>query len=272
MKLGIVTPYDSANYGAYLQAYASKVFLESMGHEVFFIQFRTEEERKDVFFKPVTSLKGMIRTIQQGKYNKLMYNVMSEALDLFTVINPSEIRGLKLDAVILGSDEIWNINVKTFQNPYFYGMNLGIDNRLAYAPSMGNADLCDFKNFPEIIEGLRQIKIIGVRDRNTQSIVDGICGKLSQIVCDPTCLLDAAEYNFGHQHFIKEKYILVYSYNVNSAFREYLKKYAKQRNLKLVAVCMYQSWCDYNICCSPLECGVCFYHNIPWDDIYFNAA
>ena len=50
MRIGIITPYDSANCGAFLQAYASKIFLENQGHKVFFIKWRTDKERKKEYF------------------------------------------------------------------------------------------------------------------------------------------------------------------------------------------------------------------------------
>lgn len=50
MKITIVTPYDSANYGAYLQALANKIFLEELGHSVFFYKWRSPKEKKTTFF------------------------------------------------------------------------------------------------------------------------------------------------------------------------------------------------------------------------------
>ena len=50
MKVGIVTVYDSNNFGSYLQAYALKKVIEKLGHNVYFIKFRTEKEAKKVFF------------------------------------------------------------------------------------------------------------------------------------------------------------------------------------------------------------------------------
>ena len=49
MKITIVTPYDSANYGAYLQALANKIFLEELGHSVFFYKWRSPKKRKQLF-------------------------------------------------------------------------------------------------------------------------------------------------------------------------------------------------------------------------------
>ena len=59
MKIGIVTPYDSANCGAYLQAYANKCFLEKNNYNVCFIQWRNEQsenqecsEKRNIFLNP----------------------------------------------------------------------------------------------------------------------------------------------------------------------------------------------------------------------------
>lgn len=57
MKITIVTPYDSANYGAYLQALANKIFLEELGHSVFFYKWRSPKKRKQLFLEKRTLLK-----------------------------------------------------------------------------------------------------------------------------------------------------------------------------------------------------------------------
>ena len=51
----------------------------------------------------------------------------------------------------------------------------------------------------------------------------------------------------------KDKYMIVYSYSVPKEHQVYLKRYARKNNLKLVSICLYQSWCDLNINCHPLE-------------------
>lgn len=48
-------------------------------------------------------------------HNAHKYHVFSDALDIFHEIDENELSAMEL--AILGSDEIWNINVNTFQNP-----------------------------------------------------------------------------------------------------------------------------------------------------------
>ena len=42
MKLGVVTIYNGANFGAYLQAYALKKYLEEKGHRVEHLKINSE--------------------------------------------------------------------------------------------------------------------------------------------------------------------------------------------------------------------------------------
>ena len=57
MKIAIVTPYDSANCGAYLQAYANKCFLEKNNHNVCFVQWRNRKQRKKEYFSKPNTIK-----------------------------------------------------------------------------------------------------------------------------------------------------------------------------------------------------------------------
>ena len=61
MKIAIVTPYDSANCGAYLQAYANKCFLEKNNHNVCFVQWRNRKQRKKEYFSKPNTIKELIR-------------------------------------------------------------------------------------------------------------------------------------------------------------------------------------------------------------------
>ena len=49
--------------------------------------------------------------------------------------------------------------------------------------------------------------------------------------------------------------LLLYTYNftIQNWTRDYVIRYAREKNLKLVSVGFYFSWCDYNVNCSPLE-------------------
>ena len=51
MKITVVTPYDSSNYGAYLQAFCLKYYLEKEGHEVVHVPTRDAEYVRNLYYR-----------------------------------------------------------------------------------------------------------------------------------------------------------------------------------------------------------------------------
>lgn len=252
MKVCVITPFDSANYGAFLQAYASKKFLEKQGNEVSFLKWRNEEERKNEFFVKPNGIKARFRYYQKYRFLKQRYSIFTEALDVFNI---EELCNLNhYDTVIIGSDEVWNINVSKFQKAYFYAQDIpSTVKKMAYAPSVAEASLTDFLGYPSQSDGLKSISLIGARDEETKYIYKAITGKDVNIVCDPTLLLTEGEWDLPDYENKFGKYILVYSYDIPKGHRTLLKEVAKRQGCKLIALGLYQSWCDINISCGPME-------------------
>ena len=252
MKVNIITPYDSANYGAFLQAYASKIFLENLGFDVCFLRWRDEDERRKEFFNVPKGFKAKIRYYQKYRFLKNKYKVFNQAKEIFNVVEANQIK--QSEMVLIGSDEVWNIKSPKFQKECFYALNINNDvKKLAYAPSAADCTIGDFEKFPNLSKGMKDIILVGARDKKTQRIYNSVTGKKTEIVCDPTLLIDMSEWEFPEIKNIYGKYILVYAYSIPKEQRKMLKKVAKERNCKLIAVGLYKSWCDMNICCNPLE-------------------
>ena len=102
MKIAIVTPYDSANCGAYLQAYANKCFLEKNNHNVCFVQWRNRKQRKKEYFSKPNTIKELIRYVQRYPFLCTRYKCMTKALEEFNVQKNIS----NIDCIIVGSDEI----------------------------------------------------------------------------------------------------------------------------------------------------------------------
>ena len=95
----------------------------------------------------------------------------------------------KLDLILLGSDEIWNVCTPVFRKPVFYGEEAWKAPTAAFAVSAGRAKYEDFLRYPDIIERIKRIPEIFVRDKSTMDIVEKITGECPKIVCDPTFLV-----------------------------------------------------------------------------------
>ena len=250
MNIGIVTVQDSANFGSYLQAYALKKVLENKGHRVFFIKTRSEREVKKVFYGTIRHPKSFFRNYF---FNRKKYKVFFEDRKYFQELEVTDIDKNKLDIILIGSDELWNVRTPTLANEKFYGINIPVKRKIAFAISCGKAEPKDYKKYPELIQGMKELEDIFVRDKKTQENIKKILNKDCEMVCDPTFLLDVREFDKEYEVPIKEKYLLVYSYYFTDQEQEYIKRFAKEKNLIIVSACFKHKFCDKCIICSPLQ-------------------
>lgn len=258
MKIGIITVPDAANFGSFLQAYSLQIILEKLGHDVCFIDgWDSEYVRKlyDNWIPKKRHLKHPFIFIGKNLFWKKerQYFLEDQKKLKFAGGKGADDCGL----VLLGSDEIWNVKTDVFTRMAFYGE--GYQNVAAFAVSAGEAKYADFLQYPHIIEQIRSIEDIYVRDDNTADVVEKITGKTPLKVCDPTFLTDAEELNapIDNEYLKENRYIAVYSYSMSISKKnvDIIKKYAKSIGCKLVSAGMYNQWCDYNLLCTPLQFG-----------------
>lgn len=250
MKIGIITVHDSANFGSYLQAFALKTTLEEMGHDVEFIRTRTRKEAKKVF---MGSKKNLIQYVKSYTTNLEKYNIFVEDINDLPEINEEEVNPTTIDLIIIGSDELWNVRKKVFTRPCFYGMNQKNISKITYAVSIGQAILEDFKKYSNLVQGIKEIDSILVRDTISKNVIEELTQKQIAIVCDPTFLIDLEKFEKPYQNPVKQDYILIYSYNFTKKQEKNIKKFAKENNLAIVSVCLKHNWSDFHINCSPKE-------------------
>lgn len=255
MKIGIVTVHDSANYGSFLQAYALYHVLKKWGHEVYFIRTR-EKEYIDNIFCPKTGKKNWlmhpVREMKRKKQNDEKYRQFKLEWEEFKVLEKWD--DIKLDKIILGSDEIWNVTAEVFRREIFYGM--GMKDVITYAVSVGAARTADLQKFPHLVGAIKALDTFLVRDINTQVLVKELTGKEAKMVCDPTFLLPVNSYVSKSKLPARkgtERYMVVYSYAFKEEFKNNIVRFARENNLKIVAACMNFDWCDEFVNASPMK-------------------
>lgn len=256
MKIGILTVHDVDNFGSYLQAYGLMRTLESMGHEVYFLRGYSRKEARGMFYRirpygrEYLQLPAFLyRNFKGWKKHRLFLKDLEQLREL------EQYDPQKLDLVILGSDEIWNINTYLFKERIFYGE--GMSPVMAYAPSIGNATVQDLATIPA--ELFRRMDPILVRDGRTQEFIRSL-GIESPRVCDPAILADTAIFRRSYRHrLMKAPYLLVYAYGheISEQMRGHILAFARSRGLKVISVGFKLDWCDGAIICSPLDfCAV----------------
>ena len=246
MKIGIVTVYDAiTNIGSYLQAYSMKTVLEQLGNEVVFIE-------KEPLWKSITSCALKInpkRAILHRLKRCVNYYFAAKH---FSFVNYSNIENEKLDLLLFGSDEIWNLENPYFKDKLFWGKGISSIPKVAYAVSMGSLSQQTINQNINLVNEVNNFKSICVRDMHTQKLVQSICGKCFPVVCDPTFLVSSDIFSFPCK-LPKQKYLLVYSYGVDKNLEKKIRNYATTHNLKIVSAFFWHICCDMTITCSPFE-------------------
>ena len=272
-KVGIITHYDVHNHGAHLQLYALVKCLAKLGYEAKALRFQKNydfmggAEAGKKYNISIKSIPTYIKYTFSNGIDRTVYNIRKrKTLASFRasheLIGDYYSEAKNLDAVVISSDEIFSIEAGP--NPWYYGIGVPCDFEISYAASFGPTTLkmIEEHNVASMVEaGLRNLKHIAVRDRNSAEIVEHYIGKKPTIVCDPVLLYDFPEQlkqgaieEFKKAH--SEKYCIVYSYDYNmndDQTVKTIKEYASKRGLKIYSVGYFHKWCDKNFDVDPLD-------------------
>ena len=146
--------------------------------------------------------------------------------------------GKRYDAVVCGSDQVWNPDITGRDLSYFLDF-CGLEtDRISYAPSFGVESLP--QTFGEAAKKeLLRFSHISVREEAGQNIIRELTGREAQLVIDPTLLLDSQEwttYEKAHPS-AKGEYILFYTVRTaNDTLWRYCRNLAKKCNLKILRI------------------------------------
>ena len=265
MKIGIITHYNVHNHGALLQLYALKSVLEKENNIVRALTFKKNfdfmesgiDKKYDISVK---SLFWYLSYVCKIGLKRTFFNIRKKnILDKFKrpLIGEYYSRAKNLDAVFIGSDEVFSIEAGI--NPFFFGIGVPCSNIYTYAACCGPTDLqmIKEKHMEHLIKaGLEDIKKLSVRDENTFNIVSSLTNKHIDVVCDPVILYGYADEIEKAERKIKDDYLLIYAYDNNMNEPEETKKiiaFARKNNLKVISVGFYHKWCDKCVDGSPID-------------------
>lgn len=265
MDIGILTYYGVHNHGAVLQANGLQQVLKNMGHNVRFLSFeRSYEyisaEQTKKYKLGLSSIPFYFKYMLEKGAGNILYNYKKRnTLKAFrsSVFNlDTSYDAFQGDAVVIGSDEVFSLEIG--YNPMMYGYGLKAKKVASYAGSFGPTTLKEIEQKGKtdaIKHGFEQFNAISVRDQNSQSVIKELCNKEVPLVCDPVIL-------YGYKNEMNQfkpsvqGYIVIYAYDnrMNDAAEvQAIKAYAKERGLKIYSVGYYHKWCDRNIDASPVE-------------------
>ncbi len=227
MKIGILTYQRAENYGALLQAYALKTYLQCKGHEISFVDYwpKYHVEHYRLFsihrFKKMTisiKVKYLISLLLWGfpsflrKYRLTRFMHHELCLDKTIKYQNDNDSTEKYDVVIYGSDQIWrrqDIHNNEYNPWYFGSANIVAAKKITYAASMGIINP-DEKEIGLMTKWLKAFNYLSVREKDLQLFLHQI-GFESYLVIDPTFLLPKQEWKKLFKSRKEERYILFYN-------------------------------------------------------------
>jgi hypothetical protein len=260
-KVAIVSCYFKKNYGSMLQAFATQKILDQLGYEniTICIDGIAREIRnaklKHYFFQlsDLEVIKGKLGFIKRFIFKKINKNLKNNIEIRDKMFNQFKNTHFKISkkinsryeltqycknfsSVLVGSDQLWlpsNIDAD------YYTLSFVPDeiNKIAYATSFGMSEIPKRQwGIARIF--LNRINHISVREEAGKKIVKEVANKEIPIVCDPTLLFTAEQWeeDFPVEKKIMEKYIFCYFLGNNPTQRELVHKIKELTGFKIVAL------------------------------------
>ena len=271
MSIGILTYHTSDNYGSVLQAYALQKHINKYTDcEV--IDYRKNEVIKLYkIFKPLTCRYNILSNIysmfflsallsRKRSYEDFRLTEINLSSKCYTSKDSLEYDINAYNALISGSDQVWNFDIVDFDTSYMLDFPKYRGKRFAYAASMGPKakDASDFKKYRELID---KFDVVTVREKTALETVAKTTSKAASLVIDPVFLLDKSEWeSLGHKSKIDTSDDYIFCYfpgGVSKSMEAFSKKLAKQYNSKRILVM--PEWKNF------FRSGKKLYDCSPWD-------
>lgn len=259
-KIGILSSWGVPNYGSFWQMYALRqaaadLCPEAEVRQIAYLHRTHYGMYYDLFWKPNGHwpvsryfYKCLLQRLAHYDELKETRKFLSyyEAIPHTEPLQGDDLKRFHFDAVLLGSDIIWDYSIEAFgHDPFLFGV--GIDSKVivSYAPSFGTVKK-DRTPPDYVVQGLKRLKHISVRDQNSADLVKQYTGKEAEVVIDPTFLID---FDRIQQIYRREEapYIVVYGSHFSEALIQGAVDYAKAHGLKLICLdsgCDRFDWCD----------------------------
>ena len=201
-KVGVLTTHRANNFGSQLQAFALSRYLDSMpGVDCQIIEYIPPNSDLGSYL-PARSMKDVVRNglvfLRKRRYDiwtSSMQQFVAEHMvtseKVYTDETLAELSD-EFDAVVCGSDQIWNPELRDASLSFFLPQPTGL-RKVAYAPSMGSGSFTvDERSV--VSAALADFHRLSVRDKRSHEIISHLTDKDISIVVDPSLLLEPAVY------------------------------------------------------------------------------
>lgn len=264
MKVGLVPLlYDEYNYGGVLQFYALQRILKSNNIECDILFFNNDEKvsyyELPAGKKILLNVKIAIYGCFDGKSNIIDENIRKRKLKIdefkrqyySPVINETNISYSEYDAIVCGSDQIWNPNWA--RRRCFLEFVPDEINKVIYAASLGCESMSKEQK-AQFEPRIERLQYVSVREQSGKAILDSfIKDKDIKVVLDPTLLLLPEDWNNIVVEPKEKGYVFTYFLGKYDDKIEYIGEFAKRKGLKIINIPFASGEKNDDVCFGDLQ-------------------
>ena len=219
MKVGIVTLFNVANYGALLQAYGLYSTVKALGHEPILLEI------------PISKTNRFLRWIKTNTVELQFNRFIKEFLPNNTKDLTSDV-----DVYLVGSDQVWNPQIVDDKlNLYMLSFVSDCKPKYSYASSIG------LKQYPPEIDRvaianlLNRFERITIRETDGKSLLKNDFNIDSEVVLDPSCLI-SDKTSLLDKYYLSEasNKIVTYKLVQDLSWRKYTKSLQVRFNYQVL--------------------------------------
>lgn len=258
-KIGTLTFHIAHNYGAVLQAYALPKAVQSIGYDCEIIHYcfpyiyrwghveRLKELCRNYgfIFGSLRYMKRLLKgeynpKLKKNKFERFIYRTMT--LSETTYRNCNDLAMMDYDAILFGSDQIWNSQLTGGIAMEFVGNFLCYEKtkKIAYAASCGRNSFLDEEK-EQYYPLLKKFRALGIRET-------GLCRSLCDDgfdavnVLDPTLLLTREDWDNMADTVPSDiavperKYLLVYIFDEDLSIYSFIDEIAQKKDLEVCVI------------------------------------
>ena len=248
MKIGIITFHRAHNYGAVLQCYALQEFLRTQGHDVSVIDYNNRtlwdgydwfrpSEVKECFQNihkiPKRVVKLLIRSWKRifrfYKFKRFQENSLN-------LRDTSEINTKPYDLILIGSDQVWNLEITKGFDKYYWGDFTHPTKTLVATYAASLKKYWSETEVRTALDKIRMLNAVSVREADTAAYITKLDSNIHPIIVpDPVFLLTKEQWlRNAVVPKIKQPYILFYQAMDSDEVLKVAKEIAAKQNKRLI--------------------------------------
>jgi len=237
MKIGILTFHFAYNYGAMLQAYALRTYLNSKGAEPEIIDYRPG--KINYLYRP--GFMDWCRHPYEITANKLRQKLYNTDFTHFEEFLSNDLKPVKndtaFDCIVAGSDQIWNPDITKCDSKYLLSEYKDNVRKFSYGASLGKKKFDSSWEYA-IKQYLNAFDLISVREEESKNYLASLLPEKEIFsVPDPVFLFSAETWRMlEHKTDAPDEYILFYSLSMDEELQKNAAILSKHENIPVVSI------------------------------------